>query len=381
MPVKLLIHKPVEYSLIVHLKKQDLLITLSLNYLKFDFNLENTQHMIRYFVYSFFLLFLISSCNEESDACRQAPDVSQIETGLEFEDLITPIMNAQSPDELWELMKNNALYARIFLSADQYATNDIAKEQLWAIFNHTAFRDTLYAELKAAFGDFSELKAEFELAFQYYLHYFPEANVPKIRVVLSALQQDMFVSDSLIMIGLDYFVGHKATFRANEIPAYILRRYEPNYVVPITFLMISQKHNVTDFHNQGLLSDMIYYGKSYEFMKSTNPCVADSVLIGYTADEMGGIYRNADIIWANFLENDVLYETSHLMKTKFVGERPKTYEIGEKCPGRIGQWVGWEIVRQYRDKYPAVSLSELMSNTDAEDLFQKSKYKPMVKKK
>jgi hypothetical protein len=326
------------------------------------------------------IIALFTACGQE-DTCIKTPDVSQISIEINFQDLITPMMEAKDEDTLWELMKSNSLYARTFFQADQFGSNEVAKQELFRIFNHSAFKDTLYVELKERFGDFSALRNEFEQAFRYYRYHFPDATIPTIKLVMGGLQQDLFISDSLIMIGLDYFLGEGATFRATQLPQYMLYRYRPEYVVPMTFLMLSQKHNKTDFMNQGLLAEMIYYGKSFEFVKQLNPCVPDSILMGYTAEEMEGVLRNADVIWANFIQNDILYETSNMMKAKFVGERPKTYEIGDKCPGRIGQWVGWEIVRQYTERKKDLTLSSLMAETDAEKVFQQSRYKPRVKKR
>jgi uncharacterized protein YjaZ len=65
-----------------------------------------------------------------------------------------------------------------------------------------------------------------------------------------------------------------------------------------------------------------------------------------------------------------------VIKQKYLSERPKTVEVGEECPGRIAQWVGWEIVKKYMATHPDVSLSDLMKNTDAEKIFRESKYKP-----
>jgi hypothetical protein len=58
-------------------------------------------------------------------------------------------------------------------------------------------------------------------------------------------------------------------------------------------------------------------------------------------------------------------------------ERPKTLEIGEKCPGRIGEWLGWQIVKKYA-REQQVSLRNLMELSDARQLFMQSNYKPQV---
>ena len=63
------------------------------------------------------------------------------------------------------------------------------------------------------------------------------------------------------------------------------------------------------------------------------------------------------------------------MKQKYLGERPKTYDIGNDCPGRIGAWLGWQIVQQYANK-KELGLQELMKVSNAQQLFQETKFRP-----
>jgi hypothetical protein len=92
---------------------------------------------------------------------------------------------------------------------------------------------------------------------------------------------------------------------------------------------------------------------------------------------MEDIDEHEQVIWASFLENELLYETSNMTKNKFFAERPKTLEVGEKCPGRIGRWVGWRIVDAYMEEHPEISLPELMQMADARRIFNESGYKPI----
>ena len=124
-----------------------------------------------------------------------------------------------------------------------------------------------------------------------------------------------------------------------------------------------------------MLAEMIDYGKSYYLLGKILPCTPGNILIGYSEEEWEDIYENDAIIWANFVQNEWLYETDHTMKQRFLGERPNVYEIGDKCPGRIGRWVGWEIVEAYAERTGA-SVQDIMAETDFNKIFTESKYKP-----
>lgn len=238
--------------------------------------------------------------------------------------------------------------------------------------------DTLSMEVKRVFGDLSGLKANLTRAFSHLKFYYPDAEIPKIQTVVSGLAHDMYFSDSLIVIGLDYYLGEGAKFRPLSLYQYMLQRYSPEYIAPSIMLLkgISEEYNTTKLSDKTALADMVAYGKSFYFAKRMMPCVPDSVLIWYTQEEIDGVRDNRKTVWAHMLENEILFETNHMVKKKYLDERPKTYEIGEKAPGRIATWVGWDIVKEYMKKNPDITLPQLMQTTDAQEIFRSSKYKP-----
>ena len=50
-------------------------------------------------------------------------------------------------------------------------------------------------------------------------------------------------------------------------------------------------------------------------------------------------------------------------------------EIDNESPGRIGQWMGWQIVRSFMENNPKVTVQQLIK-MDANSIFEQSKYKP-----
>jgi uncharacterized protein YjaZ len=65
------------------------------------------------------------------------------------------------------------------------------------------------------------------------------------------------------------------------------------------------------------------------------------------------------------------------LANRFINPAPfsKFYlEIDNESPGRVGAWIGWQIVRSYM-KNNEVSLKQLLV-MDATEIFNNSKYKP-----
>ena len=316
----------------------------------------------------------IIACKD--DKCIDSPDVSHIEVSVNIERLDKKLYKIPTKNDLEKILNKNPMFAEGFLNLSQYPMPHILIDRYFNLLN-AADIDSLFIEVDNAFGDMEDIRLQFEDAFRYLSYYFPNAKIPKIQTVVTGIANDVYLSDSLIIIGLDYYLGPNGKYRPMDIPGYLLKRYQKEYLVPQLMLMYSSNFNSTDFEDQSALADMIYYGKAYHMTKNLMPCIPDSLLTGYTAFETKDIDEHEPVIWASILENEVLYERNPFVKDKFLSERPKTLEVGENCPGRIGRWVGWNIVDKFALENPDVTLPELMQMDDAQKLFTESKYKPI----
>jgi hypothetical protein len=320
--------------------------------------------------------------NNKEEKCAFIPDTHGVSLDLKMESLEDSLPAITTKKQLVGFFSRHPNLRDNFFGRANYPDDSVFINELYARFTNPSI-DTLDTETHRIFGDISSLKEEFRQAFINIKFYYPDFQPPKIETMISGLEPggDMVVSDTLIVVGLDYFLGKGAKYRPHHMYEYMLRRYESNFIVPSVLLLygIDPGYNKTDLGDESVLADMIAYGKAYYFAKHMLPCVPDSVLIGYTTEEIEGANANEDLIYARLIENEVLYSTSHQIKQRYIDERPKTLEIGEKCPGRIGTWVGWQIVKSYMKRNPNITLPELMKMPDAEKIFRASKYKPEKK--
>ncbi len=325
-------------------------------------------------VFIFLIILSFLSCNRP-DHCIPSPDISGISIDLEIERIDQQLFEAENIATLTGIIDKNQVFAEFFLSRSQYPHDSILAHRVFNLLKDPEIQK-LRNETVEIFGDLSELEDQFSEAFRHIKYYYPDFNPPRIQAVFTGLAHDMYVSDSILIFGLDYYLGNEASYRPLDVPEYILKRYRKENIVPNSLLLISDKYNRTDVSDQRLVADMVYYGKAHYFARQMLPCVPDSIFLGYTPEEMKIVNRSEQIIWANFIENELLFETNHFLKDKFIAERPKTFEISQHCPGRIGRWVGWEIIKTYMDKNPETSLGEMMNETNALKIFERSRYKP-----
>lgn len=325
-----------------------------------------------------FVLFSLwlAGCGRKNEECVFQPETSNITVDLRFESLQDSFINVSSKDQLIRLFTRFPVIRDEIFRRAEYPSDSVFVDEIFTRLNNPHL-DTLLAETQRVFGNLTGLKSQFEEAFINLRYYYPDFIPPKIQTVVSGLDTDLMVTDSLIIVSLDFYLGKEAKYQP-KMYAYLLRKYDPNDIVPSCLLIygISDRFNKSVLSDKTVLADMITYGKSFYFAKHMLPCVPDSVFIWYTPEEIEGSRKNEDLIWSRFIESQVLFSTNHKDKQDYLGERPITIQVGEKCPGRIGQWIGWQIVNKYAESHSDITLPQLMEMDNAQRLFKESTYKP-----
>jgi hypothetical protein len=324
------------------------------------------------------VLVLLGSCKKDHDEkCAFIPDTKKITVDLQIQNLEDSLPSVKTKRELVNFLTRHPELRDHFFGRANYPDDSVFINTLFKRFTNLGM-DTLLTETHKVFGDYSLLRDQFKQAFANIKYYYPNFRIPKIQTMVSGLEDmDLLVTDTLIVVGLDFYLGPGAKYRPRMYD-YILRRYNKDFIVPSALLLygINPSFNKTKLTDRTALADMIAYGKAYYFAKHMLPCAEDSVLMGYTREEMSGAKENEDLIYIRLIENEVIYSTSHQVKQRYLDERPQTLEVGEKCPGRIGTWVGWRIVDAYANRHSDKSLPQIMETKEPEKIFKESKYRP-----
>lgn len=310
----------------------------------------------------------------ENTTLKSLPGLDTVRVSVAIERLDERFFAAKSPTELLTLLAAHPAFARRYFPENQYGPQKPLADSLFRLFQNPALQN-FYRQVPASFGDLSAFRQQLTTAFRHLKAYDPAFRVPKVYTVFTGFfGSDLFVSDSLAVIGLDYFLGPKSQFRP-AVYTYQLWRYTPEALVPQLVYVLSEKYTRGNPADQTLLADMIGYGKALYFTENMVPGTPDSLLIGYTPRQLTETAAAQDLVWAHLLDNKLLFEKNPARKTKYIGDRPGTPEIGPRAPGGIGRWVGWQIIRHYARNNPGLSLKDIMQQTDNQKILSESKYR------
>ncbi|VAW16016.1 hypothetical protein MNBD_BACTEROID01-1004 [hydrothermal vent metagenome] len=326
----------------------------------------------------FFIPAIFYSCNRG----RLNVDVSNINIGLEIKRLDKSLFELDTTDiktGLAELKKEYGEFFDIFTykmisigGANTPGYYELAKKFI---------TDTMILNVKkmvdSEFKDFSETGKSLDNAFRHYKYYFPGKDIPAIYTCISGFNQSVVVAKNIIGLSLDNYLGPDCLYYSRlGLPQYKQQKmYKGKIAADAMYAW-----GATEFEKKGegthLLDYMIHEGKLMYFLDAMLPDVHDSVKIGYTKKQLEWCKDNEAQMWDFLVENKKLYISGRMDIKRIIGDAPYTNGFPIESPGKAGVWVGWQIVRQFMEKNPDVTLPELMEMEDSQGILNASAYFP-----
>ncbi len=340
-----------------------------------------------------FLLITLSiftlSCGNDADK-KNIPDISGIEANMKiirFEQALFGIDTAKTEEGLQTLETQYPNVANTFFQAIIAAKKpNQTPPQYFPIvkqFLTDTFVRKTYDTTQIVFKNFELYKKELNQAVRFYKYYFPNLAEPTFFTFVSQYNYDVFpLSSDTIGIGLDFFLGAQHAdyqYIENLRYDYVRRTLTPEHLVAKTMRMVIQNASNNASYTEGgnrLLDMMVNNGKQLYLLDQLMPYAPDSIKYGYSAAQTQWCKENEAGMWASFLKENVLYETNFKKIAKLVTPSPNSPGMPQEAPGETGNYIGWQIVKQFMKRNPNTSMSQLIGISDAQQILDRSKYKP-----
>ena len=317
----------------------------------------------RRILFSLGVLVLTAACGEPKPGIPE--EILEIPLTLEI-DRFDLAFDQMEPSGLAAMKKQYP-----YLFPEQYA------DSIWLAKKADTLQQRLRSEVRKAFPDFGVYQTELELFFKHAKYYFPKTQAPRVLTLTTDVDYEnrVILTDTLLLIGLDNYLGPDHEFYSS-LQRYIAQELDPSRLVSDVGSTFARKVVPTP-RDRSFVAQMVYYGKVLYLKDRLMPMAADSVKIGYTTQQLDWAKENESQIWRYFVEREVLYSTDKGLGPRFLDPAPFSkfrLELDNESPGRIGRYMGWQIVRSFMENNE-VSLQEMLQ-IPGEELFKRSKYKP-----
>lgn len=325
---------------------------------------------------------LLISCNSND----KTPDVSNIKielTTLRFENDLFSLDSLNFAANLDKLQAKYPSFGENFiytvLGADPKWPTDTVASYVSGFIH--SYRE-IYHSSQLIFKDFTPYEKEIKTGLQYLSYYFPEYALPKKVITFIGPMNGIGVAaaEDMLCVGLQLHLGkdfsvYKSALVRETYPDYVSRRFAPDYIAVDCFKLLLQDIYPEKMEDKPLVQQMVEKGKRLYILSKLLPRTDEYKLIGYTEEQLKAVYEHEPAVWNLFVQNNFLQTIDNNIIKNYIGESPKTQELGEASPGNIGSFAGWQIVKKFMVKNAGYSLPQLM-NTDPEKIYLEAKYKP-----
>ena len=251
-------------------------------------------------------------------------------------------------------------------------------DSVWIKRQNDSLQLLLQDAVIKVYKDIKPLERKVSNLFKYIKYYFPLTKTPRVITLTNNVDYQIktVYSDGLLLISLDTFLGSDHVLYQG-IPNYIRKELDEKYIVS----QIADKFSafsIPPSEDRTFLAQMIYEGKKLFLQDLIIPHEKDAIKIAYNDNELNWVIENEIYIWQFFIEKQLLYDTNVEWVERFIDPAPfsKFYlQLDNESPGRIGRWIGWQIVRSFHKQEPGIALKKLLK-MPAQELFNQSKYKP-----
>ena len=337
------------------------MIEIKLNY---SLKIKHTPFPLSLFIKTVvvFLFVVVFSCKNPSKVEKEISAINMDLTIERFDQLFA----SSSPSDLPALKESYP-----FLFSKNYPNS------VWKRRMEDPIQALLATAVDSVFEEFKTTEAEIKSFYQHLKYYNKSFKTPRIITVMSDVdyRNKIAVTDTIVLIALDTYLGKDHEFYSSFYD-YIKQNLNSTQIAPdlatsYAEQLIYQPDRTT------FLDEIIYFGKQLYLKDLWIPFKKDHEKIGYSISEYEWSEANEFYVWQNFVENELLYKTDRKLLGRFIIAAPFSrfnLELDRDSPGRIGQYIGWQIVRSYMKNNPTSVLE--MTQMNPQDIFNNAKFKP-----
>ena len=238
----------------------------------------------------------------------------------------------------------------------------------------------IYQDTETMYADMSWFKKEITPAFTLYLTHFPNEKIPDFCTLVSGIDFQMpqvLGYENTIFVCLDMYLGKdNKHYGQAGMPKFISARCEKKYMVTDCFSKALVYRHLPDRTLVTLLDNMVDAGKKMLFTQTMFPTTSAQDILGYSKEQYKWATSHESAIWHYLVEKNLVFDNTDNVIRRMMDETPFTRDFGNDSPGRLGVFIGFQIVQSYMKTHPGTTLKDLMAMNDSQKLLKESGYKP-----
>ena len=173
--------------------------------------------------------------------------------------------------------------------------------------------------------------------------------------------QSILFCDSVMLIALNHYLG--ADYEGySGMDAYRRAVKTPEampYDIAEALVATAMPYNAPS--DAPAINRMVYEGALTEAKMRLVAGADPAKALGYTAEQYASLLKNEKWIWDKMVSEGMVFDHDPLTVGRLISPAPACPIISPECPGRVGRFIGYRIVRSYLDNHPEATLSDILS--------------------
>lgn len=316
-------------------------------------------------------IFILFSCaNDPLDISTEgvAVNINFIDVDERMKDL-----NATNAVEFYEKQKRELGELFIYeVTNNLQAYNDSVIPMMLVDFYNSPYIKTIEKEKSKVFDNKDPYETEINDGFLHLKAHFPEKATPEKILWMNMIFAGIDFSEKDMSIGLEKYLDSTHAI-IDDIPSDQMYGWQKEgmsevYLTRDVIQNWLQKEYFVEIDGT-LAEHIIQAGKILYLVEAAFPEKEDNLILRYTPEDIEWATENEGNFWKYLVEQKLLFENNPRDKSNMLNDGPFTIGLDQASPSRMGQFLGWKMVKGYMKQNDKLSLQELL-DTDYNTIFQ-----------
>lgn len=174
--------------------------------------------------------------------------------------------------------------------------------------------------------------------------------------------QSIIIADSTLMIALNHYLGEcYEGYRSFERYQRTLKT-RTRIPMDVAEAVIASAYPYKPRRQPTVLSRILYEGALLHGVADALPEKDEATLLGFTPEEYHWATENHQRAWQTLIEADLLYSSDQGVIDRLLLPSPSTSVINPNAPGRLGRFIGYEMVKSYLKNNDGTTTGQLLDS-------------------
>jgi hypothetical protein len=209
-------------------------------------------------------------------------------------------------------------------------------------------------------------------AFRYFNHHFENSPFPQQIIFMNKLFSTIHCSDSAVTVALESYISPEneviKSIPNDQLYEWQRERMDIQYLERDLLLSWIQVQLFNEIDKQ-LAQHIVQAGKILYVLNATFPDAEEQYILRYNEKDWNWAVENEQLTWDYLVKEQLLFKNNRRDKANFLNEGPTSVGLPEESPDRMGQYLGYKMVKGFMQENKQVSLQNLL-NIDYNKILQ-----------